>query len=60
MKAVYQKPLTEVVAYKNENYFMDQSYDHADAKGFSGGWGGGGPQVIENGKMQGKDNLWDD
>ena len=38
---------------------MDQSYDHADAKGFSGGWGGG-PQVIENGKMQGKDNLWDD
>ena len=56
MKAVYQKPLTEVVAYQNENNFMDQSYDHADAKGFSGGWGGG-PQVIENGKMQGNENL---
>jgi hypothetical protein len=37
------------------------SYDWADAKGNPGGgvWGGGG-QVIENGKMQGNENLWDD
>jgi hypothetical protein len=38
---------------------LTQSNDWADAKGNHGVWGGGG-QVIENGKMQGNENLWDD
>lgn len=59
MKKVYLKPTTETVAYTQEGLLQIQSQDHADAKGFSGAWGGG-PQVIENGKMQGNENLWDD
>ena len=32
MKKVYQKPRIDVVTYMSENRFLEQSYDHADAK----------------------------
>ncbi|MCR5130588.1 MAG: hypothetical protein K6C10_03890 [Prevotella sp.] len=61
MKAVYQKPLTEVVEYKNEKFFMIQSYDHADSKGYPMGGSGGGGMVITNGQMEDSSpNIWED
>ena len=58
MKKVYMKPLTELTACVQTTALMEGSnFYHGEAK--NGVWGGGG-QVIENGKMQGKDNLWDD
>jgi hypothetical protein len=60
MRKYYIRPEIEEVASQYEQEIMaGHSYDWADAKGNPGVWGGGG-QVIENGKMQGKDNLWDD
>ena len=63
MRKYYIRPAIEAVASQYEQQIMaGHSYDWADAKGNPGGgvWGGGGPQVIENGKMQGNENLWDD
>ena len=58
MKKVYVKPLTELTACIQSAALMEGSnFFHGEAK--NGAWGGGS-QVIENGKMQGKDNLWDD
>jgi len=59
MKKVYMKPLTELTACIQSAALMEGSnFYHGEAKG--GVWGNGGPQVIENGKMQGNENLWDD
>lgn len=59
MKKVYVKPLTELTACIQTTALMEGSnFFHGEAK--NGAWGGGGPQVIENGKMQGNENLWDD
>ena len=61
MKKKYLIPTIEVVASQLEGNLLSHSDDWADAKGNPGGWGGnGGGQVIENGKMQGNENLWDD
>lgn len=59
MKKVYLKPLTELTACIQSAALMEGSnFFHGEAK--NGAWGGGGSQVIENGKMQGNENLWDD
>lgn len=61
MRKDYIRPIVEVVASQYEQEIMaGHSDDWADAKGNPGVWGGGGSQVIENGKMQGNENLWDD
>ena len=61
MRKYYIRPEIEEVASQYEQEIMaGHSYDWADAKGNPNGWGNGGGQVIENGKMQGNDNLWDD
>lgn len=54
MKAIYQKPLTEVVEYMNESKFLDQSYNHADARGNN--------DFIENEDEETfkSQNLWDE
>lgn len=54
MKAIYKKPLTEVVEYMNERKFLDQSYDHADARGNN--------EFFENEdeEMLKSRNLWDE
>jgi hypothetical protein len=59
MKKKYIRPATDMVASQLNEHLLTQSNDWADAKGNPGVWGGGG-QVIENGKMQGNENLWDD
>lgn len=60
MKKKYIRPATDMVASQLNEQLLTQSNDWADAKGNPNGWGGGGGQVIENGKLQGNDNLWDD
>ena len=61
MKKVYIRPTLDVVASQLNEQLMGHSFGWADPKGNPGGWGGnGGGQVIENGKLQGNDNLWDD
>ena len=60
MRKKYISPTIDVVASQLNEHLLDHSYGWVEAKGTPNGWGGGGSQVIENGKMQGNENLWDD
>lgn len=61
MKKNYIRPIVEIVAAQHQT-MMDNSnpYDWADARQ-NGFGGGGGAQVIENGRMQNNNrNMWDE
>ncbi len=59
MKKNYRHPAIEIVAAHTEQQMETISIPttgHVDNPSFGQGKG----MVIENGKMQGEDNLWDD
>lgn len=59
MKKTYIKPIVELTECVHTTALLEGSnFNHAESK--NGVWGNGGGQVIENGKMQGNENLWDD
>ncbi|MBO5632840.1 MAG: hypothetical protein J5965_27610 [Aeriscardovia sp.] len=60
MKKTYLKPVIEVEQLLIEGLMQDGHSNNRPEAKQGGVWGNGGGQVIENGKLQGNDNLWDD
>ena len=60
MKKLYIKPVIEVEQLLIEGLMQEGHSNNMPNAKEGGVWGGGGPQVIENGKLQGNENLWDD